>query len=171
MQSPQQQLPLKDIHLPDTVSWWPPATGYWLILLIIAVCALSFFIIKKYLKSQRIKKQALTEYRRIKNNYLKDQNKKQLVTSLSGLLRRAAISSYPRTECASLTGKDWLSWLDEGLIKSNSNITFSSGPGYLLTDFAYSKSDHSDDINNLLSLCHQWLKKLPATKVNMENQL
>jgi len=168
MQSPQQ-LPLKDIHLPDSVSWWPPAIGYWLILLIIIVCIAVFFIIKKYRENHRIKKLALIEYQRIKNDYQENLNKKQLVTSLSELLRRAAISSYPRTECASLTGKDWLNWLDKDLPESDN--TFSSGPGYLLTDFIYSKSDYSDDVNTLLNLCHRWLKKLPAVSPNKENPL
>jgi len=160
MQSPQQQLPLKDIHLPDSVSWWPLATGYWLILLLIIISILSIVLIRKYLKNQRIKKLALKEYQQIKNEYQQSQNQKQLVTSLSALLRRAAISSYPRKDCASLTGKDWLKWLDTGLPESGNS--FSTGPGYLLTDFAYSKSDHSDDINNLLTLSLAWLKKLPA---------
>ena len=173
MQPSQQQLPLKDIHLPDSVSWWPPATGYWLVLLIIITTVIVFFILKTYLKKQRVKKTALIEYQRIKNEYTKNMDKKQLVTSLSELLRRAAISSYPRAECASLTGKKWLNWLDKGLIKSKSksNITFSSGPGYLLTDFAYSKSDYSDDVNDLLTISHQWLKKLPSVNTSAEHQL
>jgi len=169
MQPPQQQLPLKDIHLPDSVSWWPPATGYWLILFFIIASVIIFFVLRTYVKKQRIKKLALNEYKKIKNNYEKDLNKKRLVTSLSELLRRAAISSYPRTECASLTGKDWLNWLDKGLSKSD--ITFSSGPGYLLTDFVYSKSEYSDDVNSLLDISHQWLKKLPAVAPDKEYQL
>lgn len=166
MQSPQHQLPLKDIHLPDSVSWWPPATGYWLVLFVLIVTVILFFALTSYLKKQRIKKLALNKYQKIKNEFEKNQNKKQLVTSLSELLRRAAISSYPRTECASLTGEDWLNWLDKGLSKSD--INFSSGPGYLLTDFAYSKADDSDDVNQLITLCHLWLKHLPAVTPQKE---
>ena len=25
-----QQIPLRDLHLPDAISWWPLAPGWWL---------------------------------------------------------------------------------------------------------------------------------------------
>lgn len=161
MQAPQQQLNLKDIHLPDSISWWPPATGYWLLLALVTLSIITYFLIKHYIKTRKVKKLALKEFIHLKKQYTKTSNKKQLVVSLSKLLRRAAISTYPRTDCAALTGKDWLSWLDKQLKKSK--ITFSDGPGYLLTDFVYSNSDHTDDITNLIDLSHQWLKQLPAS--------
>jgi len=160
MQVPQQQLELKDIHLPESVSWWPPATGYWIIITFIIVSILLYFLVKKYRNKYKVRKIALTEFNRLKKEYTSTLNKKALVTSLSELIRRSAISTYPRSDCASLTGKDWLNWLDKQLKKSD--ITFSNGPGYLITDFVYSKSQHSDDINALLDLTYKWLKHLPA---------
>ena len=32
-----QALPLRDIQLPDAVSWWPLAMGWWLLLLVMVV--------------------------------------------------------------------------------------------------------------------------------------
>ena len=35
------QLPLRDIHLPGPIGWWPPAVGWWLVAaLVLAGCAL-----------------------------------------------------------------------------------------------------------------------------------
>jgi len=32
---PTTQLPLKDIHLPEAIGWWPPAIGWWLLAVLI----------------------------------------------------------------------------------------------------------------------------------------
>lgn len=156
-----QQLPLKDIHLPDAVSWWPPALGYWLLLLLIILIFSTVFIIIKIRKRSRIKKSALTELKTIKQHYQQHPDDKTLVNALAALLRRAAISSYPRSDCASLTGNAWLLWLDKQL---NQSPGFSDGPGYLLLEFNYSKASHANDVQQLLSLSESWLKKLPAAK-------
>lgn len=154
-----QPLALKDIHLPDGVSWWPPAPGYWLILFIcITIIAFVFFI--RHLKQRnRLKKAALEELALIKTHYQNNLDDKQIVMQLSALLRRTAISQFPRTDCASLTGKNWLSWLDKQFKNENS---FSAGPGYLLTEFNYSNTTHANDVKELLSLTEQWIKQLPA---------
>ncbi|MBV1912177.1 MAG: DUF4381 domain-containing protein, partial [Cycloclasticus sp.] len=34
-----EELPLRDIHLPDAITWWPPAIGWWLLLAVIIVAA------------------------------------------------------------------------------------------------------------------------------------
>ena len=31
------QLPLRDIHLPGSVGWWPPAIGWWLLAALVLV--------------------------------------------------------------------------------------------------------------------------------------
>lgn len=159
MQAPQQQLDLKDIHLPDSVSWWPPAPGYWLILAIIVACVVTYLSIKSYRKKHEIRRLALVEFQLIKKEYASNPDQKKLSMALSALLRRAAISTYPVSECAGLIGKPWLSWLDQQLSKTTLN--FSNGPGYLLTEFVYSSSQHANDINDLLNLSLQWLKQLP----------
>ena len=49
---------LKDIHLPDPVSWWPPSTGLlWLILGVFILCISIVFIYHHIKKRAKIKKQ------------------------------------------------------------------------------------------------------------------
>ena len=59
--NPQAQAPnpldqLRDIHLPEPISWWPPAPGWWI--LAVASCALLAWILK-YLH-QPLSRQALS---------------------------------------------------------------------------------------------------------------
>ena len=57
----QQAPPIADIHLPNTVSPWPPAIGWWLLLiLIIALCAGSVYTLKRYQKKWRYRRAALS---------------------------------------------------------------------------------------------------------------
>ncbi|MEJ2181709.1 MAG: DUF4381 domain-containing protein [Gammaproteobacteria bacterium] len=46
-------LPLRDIHMPDTVYWWPLAIGWWILLgLLVAIVAITY--IYKYLKKRKL---------------------------------------------------------------------------------------------------------------------
>lgn len=162
MPTSHQQLDLKDIHLPGTIAWWPPAIGYWIIIACILSGIAVFFAIKTYRKRSAIKRLALKEFSLIQKKYTTNSNKKQLVTALSELLRRAAISTYPLSDCAGLTGQQWLHWLDKQLSKNT--LTFTNGPGHLLTDFIYSSSHEPNDVEDLMKLSQQWLKKLPSAQ-------
>ena len=130
-------------------------------LVLIFIIIIAYFGIKLLRNRSRLKRQALSEFYKINKAFKSDQDETKLLSSVSVLLRRAAISSYPRTDCASLTGIDWLKWLDLQLPKDKLN--FSDGPGYLLTESVYSKSVNTADIESLLNLSRQWLQRLPAT--------
>ena len=59
--NPQDPLAqLRDIHLPEPVSWWPPAPGWWLlaVLVLIALVAISVFFYKRY-QHNSFRRQAL----------------------------------------------------------------------------------------------------------------
>jgi len=65
---------LRDVHLPDAVSWWPLAWGWWvlLILLTLSVGAALFLIVQKY-KKNRYRKLATTELSNAFKAWQKDQ--------------------------------------------------------------------------------------------------
>jgi len=148
-----EPLPLKDIHLPTAVSWWPPAPGWWLLVLLTAVLILAGYrVFKRLTRKTAIKhaRKMLAEIRK------QPGEQRQTLTAVSALLRRTAISTDHRSQVAGLQGRDWLTYLD----RSFPEAPFSSGVGRCLAD-AHFRPQQSDDVdmNALLDLCERWLKQ------------
>lgn len=148
-----QQLPLKDIHLPDTISWWPPAIGWWLVAISIPLICLLIIWIYKHITRQTAVKSAKKLLLTITQNT--SSNDMDKLTELSKLMRRVAISQSPRAESASLSGQLWLQYLD----KSVKGSPFTQGAGKVLADTHYQPSSTTDlDINSVIKLCKTWLQ-------------
>ena len=95
---PTTQLPLKDIHLPETIGWWPPAIGWWLLAVLIPLLLFGLYRLYKHLTRKTALKAAKKNLELIKL-YAPEAADKQL-TELSVLVRRVAISLSPRTQVA-----------------------------------------------------------------------
>ena len=157
------ELQLKELHLPDSVSWWPPAIGWWIIVLVIPL----LFVLGLWLYRYLTRKTAIKTARKIlvdlkKNEQLNDREK---LIQLSILFRRVAIS-ISKEQVAGLTGKEWLAFLD----KSIKGDPFSEGIGQLLITVPYQKiMPTRDELDQLFDICEEWLKK--STKRKREKQL
>ena len=103
---PTTQLPLKDIHLPDTISWWPPAIGWWLIIILMPLLIVFLYWFYKRLTRKTAINTAIKRLAVIKECSSLDNEMK--LRELSMLIRRVAISLQQRDEVASLTGRQWL---------------------------------------------------------------
>jgi len=145
-------LPLKDIHTPEMIGWWPPALGWWLLAILIPLSIfLSVRIYKRLTRKTAVKtaKKFLNELKLDKSA----DNCKKLI-ELSILIRRVAISTSPRTEVASLTGHAWLTFLDNSV----KGCPFTEGVGRNLAEAQYRQSELDDlDISELIDLCENWL--------------
>jgi hypothetical protein len=86
-----------------------------------------------------------------------------VVSELSILLRRVAVSRFPREEAAALNGEKWLAFLDNSIGES---ALFPSDAGRLLITIPYRPQMAIDAgaLNDLFSLAERWLKKLPKGK-------
>jgi cbb3-type cytochrome oxidase subunit 3 len=146
------KLPLRDIHLPDAIGWWPPAIGWWLLVILVPLLiALVFWLYKRITRKTAIKaaKKLLLQ---IKQDQQRDNRQK--VRDLSALVRRTAISTNVRNECAGLTGQQWLEFLD----RSVTGGPFTQGIGQLLANAPYQqKAPTEQEISQLTSLCEDWL--------------
>lgn len=148
-----EQLPLRDIHLPEPISFlWPLAPGWWLLLACLVVLILVSIWILRVRRRNAPKRFALRNLKKLEKAY--SDNPKRLVQELSTLLRRFYITKYPRHEVASLTGETWLKFLDNQLGK----LRFSRGDGRCLVDAPY-RQNVEFDVDALLMLCRSLIKK------------
>ena len=147
------ELPLRDIHLPEPVGWWPLAPGWWIAL---AGLLIALVLIVRWYQQRRKRfawhRSAKHELQQIKLHHQKNQDTQQLSKALSVLLRRVTISITPREEAAGLTGDEWLAFLDTLADKS----LFNSSAGRQLLTAPYQPA-HAIDAQQLLDLSHQWL--------------
>ena len=152
------ELPLKDIHLPEAIGWWPPAIGWWLLAVLIPLLIMFLYWFYKRLTRKTAIKAAKKNLAAIKVSPALDSNQK--LRELSMLVRRVAISVSPRAEAASLTGRQWLAFLD----KSLTGAPFSDGCGQLLAEAPYRNTSPTElEISQLISLCEDWLKAQTKT--------
>jgi len=151
---------LRDIHLPEPISWWPLAPGWWIsLLLIIALIVAAYIFIPKLikkLKHQPARKLAITEFNNIQRQYQSQQDNQSLVQSLSVLLRRICMTYDSRQSSASLTGQAWIDKLNS----INPQQSFSDELIDTLLTAPYQKH-HEFNAEQLLSQCESWINNLP----------
>lgn len=151
------ELPLRDIHLPEPVSWWPPAVGWYLLLLLIALSVLIFWLWKKWRQRFALRKTALHELQEIRLEFEAQKDARQLVNKLSSLLRRVCLSRFPREQVAGLQGKAWTDFLN------STHPSFNPQLSQALTTAPYAKEFQLDE-KALLEACENWLQNLPLKK-------
>ncbi|WP_428356972.1 DUF4381 domain-containing protein [Methyloprofundus sp.] len=153
------ELPLRDIHLPQAISWWPPAIGWWILAVLIPLVIYLCYRVYKHITRKTALKSAKNHLKLLREN--QSLSKQEKLVALSSLMRRTAISLYPRTAVASLSGENWLNFLDNSI----QNRGFNSDTGWLLTDALYSQNADTQYLAPLINLCETWLnaQKEPKT--------
>ncbi|NKB38227.1 MAG: DUF4381 family protein [Gammaproteobacteria bacterium] len=150
-----QQLPLKDIHLPEPISWWPPAPGWWILLGLVILGTLGTFYWRRrrrllFLSAVSMSKRELAA---LQESYRSHEDAGQFVSELSILLRRLSISAFPREETAGLTGDAWLRFLDSIMTEK----LFSEGSGRILIEAPYRANIDLEEVQPLVDACEKWI--------------
>lgn len=149
-------LPLRDIHFPPPPPWWPPAPGWWAI----ALLALAGAGTVLWWRRRRTRISALSQARCELQSLREASPAKEardVIREMSALLRRLAISSYPRQSSASLIGEAWLAFLDQPLLPEH---PFSHGAGRILLDGPYRPEVDQAQLEPLFDLCAEWMAAL-----------
>jgi hypothetical protein len=101
---------LRDIHLPEAVSLWPLAVGWWMVLgAVVAVLLTAELLRRRRLASLRAA--ALRELNEFEKDWQRSKDSARLAFDLSSLLRRVALARFPRAQVAALAGVDWSTFL------------------------------------------------------------
>lgn len=154
---------LKDIHLPAEIGLWPLAPGGWLVLTLtlLLVAALLYFG-RKHHRKNAYRRAALHELKTIEYTYLQGTtgtaDTVKFESALVQLLKRTALTAYPRSEVARLTGEQWLRTMDQ-LAGLNQ---FDTALGRCLLDRRFAPHGHAIDqaqAQALLKLARDWIKK------------
>ena len=146
---------LDDIAGLDYISWWPLAPGWWALLaLLLSAAAACYWRRRAYWRSWK------GDARRALDA-LEDQlprgDAQQIAAALSALLRRIAMRSSSRAECAGLEGNAWLGWLT---LKDPGGFDWAS-QGLLLVDAPYAPAGRNyptQSLKRLIDAAKRWVR-------------
>lgn len=149
---------LPPLHLPEPISFWPPAVGWWLLLFLLLVL-LSFFVhyAIKYKRRNRLRKAALRQLDKIWQCYRKDGRADNYLVAVNRLLKQFVMQQYPDKSLHTLSGRVWLNGLQELSPRSNMSADSAS---VLLTVYARHADYSEQDVQALQPLLRQWFKAL-----------
>ena len=113
---------LHDIHLPESIGWWPLAPGWYLLAAsLFLACLLIGLLGWRSYSNGRAKREALRALSMYQKQYQLDANSQLCSASISELLKRVALAYYPRTRVAGLQGEAWLIFLNNTVKGVNFN--------------------------------------------------
>ena len=144
---------LRDYHLPEAVSWWPLAPGWWMLLtfavLILAVFA--WWLLRQH-RRRAAARQAIRELTVLRTALKQQRDDAAFLRGVSKLLRRYVLAVCPR-QAATLTGEEWLAFLDA----RGGAGRFSNGPGRHLVDAPYRRTAEIA-VDDIAELVHDWIR-------------
>lgn len=148
-------LQLRDIHLPAAAPFWPPAPGWWVLAaVILLLLAWAGAVAWRRRRLERARRRILDALAALEADLARERSSERLA-AISLLLRRLALSRFPRERVAGLTGIAWLRFLDE----SGGNGQFAAGPGRVLAAAPYQRSIPSDmDVEGFSALVRSWVE-------------
>jgi hypothetical protein len=149
---------LHDVHLPDPVSVWPPAPGWWIVLGVVVAGVLLVRWVRAYRRRTKVRRLALAELGAIKQQYEVHKDDQWAVQRLSEIVRRYALAAFPRKEVAGLAGHSWLQFLD----RTGRTTQFTEGAGHVLGSGPY--RPHPDvAAAEVVPLVERWIQQVPLS--------
>lgn len=159
---------IDEIIVPEAISWWPSAPG-WQMLGILVLLWLLVLVVRliKYEWRNRYRRQVLKQLDQLQQNA--DNSFYPVVKQLPYYLKVTALQAYPRHEIASLSGNEWLNFLDAHYsgpafskgVAGNDSATNDMGQKLLMIAYLpqaqWQLSDN--ECKTLIQMSRRWIKK------------
>jgi len=151
---------LKDIHLPNAISDWPIAFGWWtLLILIVLTIGAGLYFWRRYKAKNANKKAALQLLELTYIQFKSDQNSHNFLQHSNQVLKRFCLKQYPAA--VSLSGSAWTDFLIRHSEKTffNENLVHAMSQGIYQSNCQY-------DADELYKACSSWLKNNKIVALN-----
>lgn len=150
---------LRDIHLPNSVSAWPLAPGWW-VLIIVACAGLAALLVlwSRRHRARLYRRQALLQMQQIEHS------SEQQIAALIELLKQTVNSAYPEQHYSSLSINEFFAFLRH----SCPGAIFANLPDNL-DNLLYAKDSELDPLitEQLTESATIWIRQhLPSHKLN-----
>jgi hypothetical protein len=146
---------LRDIHLPPAPLLATALPQWWLAAATLALLAGAGWYLGRFTRRRGLRA-ALRQLRGLAAAHARDGDATRLASGLSGVLRRYAMLRFPQAGIASLTGIEWLGFLDA----HGGGGAFCGGPGAVIDTRPYQPSGAFDG-EALIALVRSWLRANP----------
>ena len=149
---------IDEIIVPDAIPWWPSAPA-WKVLGVIMVLLLIAQTIRwaKHWWRNRYRREVLRQLEQLQHQA--GTRLQDVVAMLPYYIKVTALQAYPREDVASLSGPDWLSFLDANY----SGPAFSADTGKKLLSVSYLPREQwqMDDTESqkLIEMSRQWIAR------------
>ena len=145
---------LNDIVVPAPVGFWPPAPGWYAVIAVLLVLATwAGFRLLRGWRQNAYRREALAELDRIRKRGEKS------AYLLPELLKRTALSAWPRAEVADLNGRAWHAFLDQ----TGATQDFGAGAGQSLDKLSYARrgapGPSAAEFEQVLRVSEAWIRR------------
>lgn len=155
-------LPLKDLYLPDAISWWPLAPGWWILLALVVIAIfVVIYAARKYWINNKTKRQTRELLHAAFKQWQSDQNDDLYFQQINTVLKRYCRHEFPHA--VSLSGQHWIDFLNDTSKGNRSDQKIFHGQAaQAIGEYIYrpATNDFRCDQQALLDSCIQWLKQV-----------
>ncbi len=148
---------LKDIAIPEPVSWMPQTWGWALLAILLLTAAVAAFLLwlRRY-RANAYRREALELLDAIEQDLQSPATRDRAIRQLTEVLKRAALAGWGRKEVASLSGAAWV-----GFLEDHGGGGAGRALSTLLDDVEYQSNGHVEALaaTGLVSSARTWIRR------------